>query len=778
MTNKLKENFSAQKSFMGKNSNPFSNLTNVDDGFLEEERKAIDEALILAELEKELTENRRQMRTLYGYSFDEFQPEDILENITLKKEHLLDVETNEDEVTKHFYSNEKKKRSQPTEETIPEETDSLDNDILQEQEVAHENENNNEMLDNDSENQKKNHYLLAKNNSITSEADSLEETINNENEQDYIPTEYSENSVISTDLYNDENKPQIDVLKSTSKQQLNGDIPKFFPLHTSTTNTRFVKKSPLVLTKPKTSKLKMAAQRDSIIYAKPKQQSDTKSRLNFNEVERILAVHKRDTSPNKVQNRLFIPTSDIFHTENNHVPRRPSSFETEYFRGFVKTLDKKQVPSAPTTTATTPVKKSLTKSYSNMSTYTGKITPIGMTAMVQSTRDKRSRSLSEKRLAVKMAKEVEPLPNQPYLWHKFSTKYAPTPKQQKKHISWSPVREYINDGRTQDNDQMAINANEILNNKLKKQTENLASMKRNNQRISRSDTTSHTVSNLRPASSISFIPVLRHRPFPLSSTTEFRRSVPPIMTKTDSFLTPTTTKTDSFLTPTIHTADRTILERKDSPVKEINVTNEISVNKRQNDFERYYSELGSGRVTHPQTSSRLLQAQRFPKQKSDDNSFQDKLHNISKKLQTKMDTIRNYMKKIYPIIFTKTGMREQESTLKQYDKLLEKMRVTDEQLQSLTLPWNKENKENKGTLTSIVNRTNELERSKQRTIWSYFSPLVLQTIFIVLFIFNIIFIYYFNELNLLWKQFRAEPVDENHNPLPLEQKTATDTKVQ
>ncbi|CAF1061473.1 unnamed protein product [Didymodactylos carnosus] len=458
MTDNLNDSLSDTKSLIVKNPNPFTNLTNMDDSFLEEERKAIEETSILDEFQDELSENHRPTHSLRDYSFEEFQ-QDIVENVILKKERILDIETNEDEVTKHFYSNEKT-TSKPAEET-----DFLDMDVVENHQITQQDDNNQGVISESDENQTDNRNLLKKNNSMTSVVDSLDETVNNENEQSTPQIENLEAPIVSTDSKNEKDKLYNDVSISSLKQQSNEITPTILTTQTPKTRSQSDKKTSLS-TKSKTSKPKLAILENTTINVKQKQQQPiVKSRLNFDEVERILSMHKRDVSPNKVQNRLFIPTSDIFH-KDDLLTRRPSNFETEYFRMFVKPLEKKRVPIPSTSITRTFIKKPLIKSYSGLlPNMGGKNTSIGGSAMIQGSVEKRSRSLSEKRLAAKMAKEVEPLPNQPYLWHTFSTKYAPN-KQQKKHVSWSPVREYIHDGRTNDDDRRTTrHTNDISQNK-------------------------------------------------------------------------------------------------------------------------------------------------------------------------------------------------------------------------------------------------------------------------------------------------------------------------
>ncbi|CAF2539128.1 unnamed protein product [Rotaria sp. Silwood2] len=95
--------------------------------------------------------------------------------------------------------------------------------------------------------------------------------------------------------------------------------------------------------------------------------------------------------------------------------------------------------------------------------------------------------------------------------------------------------------------------------------------------------------------------------------------------------------------------------------------------------------------------------------------------------------------------------KEHDEKIQRYDRLLEKMRATDEQLQSLsrlcicnTLSQRTHVK---------MNRESNLSLNKITSKRHYFSPIILQMCFIILIIFNLFVVYFFNEINVWWSEY-------------------------
>ena len=130
-----------------------------------------------------------------------------------------------------------------------------------------------------------------------------------------------------------------------------------------------------------------------------KKQTSSSSESHPNELQHVakqiaLASSQSQSSPHR---SLFQPTINIFDPVNSNLIRRPSRL-----RYYIKPY------------------RGETYIHPNLSN------------------NQRSRSLSEQRLAQQQSG--------PVVWHTFSNQYGRTGNR-KQHVSWSPVREYIHQGR-------------------------------------------------------------------------------------------------------------------------------------------------------------------------------------------------------------------------------------------------------------------------------------------------------------------------------------------
>ncbi|CAF1126309.1 unnamed protein product [Adineta ricciae] len=101
-------------------------------------------------------------------------------------------------------------------------------------------------------------------------------------------------------------------------------------------------------------------------------------------------------------------------------------------------------------------------------------------------------------------------------------------------------------------------------------------------------------------------------------------------------------------------------------------------------------------------------------------------------------------------------------TIQRYDRLLEKMRATDEQLKRLSRSWAAH------TPLKVPNRSN-LTATKSTNNKELISPMIFQVCLIIIVVFNLLAVYYFNEINILWNRFAAHR--ELHEQLDEEMST-------
>lgn len=76
--------------------------SSVDTGFLEEERRAYEEIKQFEQLEKQFASDRHGVRV----KFDDEQLSPSVRTTVIKTEPCFQVNSTEDQVTKHFYQNE------------------------------------------------------------------------------------------------------------------------------------------------------------------------------------------------------------------------------------------------------------------------------------------------------------------------------------------------------------------------------------------------------------------------------------------------------------------------------------------------------------------------------------------------------------------------------------------------------------------------------------------------------------------------------------------------
>ncbi|CAF0852835.1 unnamed protein product [Adineta steineri] len=485
-------------------TSPMSN-SSTGTNYLEEQRRALEETQQFEQLEKEFASNRRGVRV----KFDDEQRLPITKTTHIKTEPCFQVNSSEDQVTKHFYENEYQSKNEKNNSyyreissKTPSEHDSLDGEYIlacEEKDTHYEpNENSNEI-----------HYKIT----------------------DQVPLSSSPNKSI---LKKSQKKENRSVLKSTRSR------------------------SP----SPSSSSLK-------------KKQTNSQ-RSEVNQVQHLAEATAKQTSSRVCpasRRSLFEPTVNIFDSSNSNSHRQSRlQYYIKPYRGetYIRPNINKQQP----------------------------------------------RSLSEQRFS----RQTEPT-----VWHTFSNQFS-RPLNRRQHISWSPVREYIHQGR-----------DKIVKNPPKKNE------------LFPPLLTERSSSNpcLRSASP-SMIPIpVRHQSFhPLSTD----------LYETSSMI-------NYSLTPNSQYEEK----------KEI--------------------------IFAPPVSD-IVHSQNF----------------------------------------------EHNETIQRYDRLLEKMRETDEQLQLLSRSW----KNNTYKKTS-----NQLDVSVKKTIDknAFFSPTILQICLIILVIFNLTIVYFFNEINIFWSQY-------------------------
>ena len=105
--------------------------------------------------------------------------------------------------------------------------------------------------------------------------------------------------------------------------------------------------------------------------------------------------------------------------------------------------------------------------------------------------------------------------------------------------------------------------------------------------------------------------------------------------------------------------------------------------------------------------------------------------------------------------------KEHDQTMQRYDRLLEKMRTTDEQLQQLTRSWNNQTSTKSTPVTHLSSPAmNKLPTTSSD---SFLSPSFLQMCFLILVIFNLIVLYFFNDINYWWSKYVNNAVLVQHH---------------
>ena len=119
--------------------------------------------------------------------------------------------------------------------------------------------------------------------------------------------------------------------------------------------------------------------------------------------------------------------------------------------------------------------------------------------------------------------------------------------------------------------------------------------------------------------------------------------------------------------------------------------------------------------------------------------------------------------------------KEHDETMQRYDRLLAKMRTTDEQLRTLSRSWATHSQATKSSVGAqleylhlcpsiiIVQVTSQSESKRKEANDAFVSPLVLQMSLIVLLIFNLLVVYFFNEIHLWWSEYVGHSVLAEHH---------------
>ncbi|CAF0910099.1 unnamed protein product [Rotaria sordida] len=529
--------------------------SSMDTSFFDEERRAREEIQQFEEFEKEFASNRRGIRV----KFDDEQFSPLTQTTVIKTEPCFQVNSTEDQITKHFYHNEFQLKdednnqiSNQTSSKTPSEQDSLEDEYIVK-------------------------LKQEKNPSLKS----------NEIDQEiyYNSSDLSDQISFSS--------PGKSILKKSQKIE-----KKSTPKLDRSSNSR--SSSPGSL--------------------KKKQISSTYS--DSNEVQHLAELTAKETSsqPPPSIRSLFEPTINIFDSSNSN-QFMSNTCRPARLRYYVKPYR-------------------------------------GDTYIPPNTNKQRSRSLSEHRGTQQ---------SRPTVWYTFSNQYnRPSDGQlnRRQHVSWSPVREYIHQGR-----------DKAVRSPMKKM-ESLSNK-------SSSLFSTHSASNpcLRSSSS-SMIPVsVRYRPSRLSEIPQhFRQSFPPL--SIDSY--ESSSITNCSLTPLTPSSQHSQYEQKKDKI--------------------FVSSLPD--IVHPHK-------------------------------------------------------KEHDDTIQRYDRLLEKMRATDEQLQTLSRTWT-----NNIQQRSSIRSNHELDLSLNKTTNdnTFFSPMFLQMCLIILVIFNLLVIYFFNGINRWWNQSVAHTITtDQHN---------------
>jgi hypothetical protein len=103
---------------------------------------------------------------------------------------------------------------------------------------------------------------------------------------------------------------------------------------------------------------------------------------------------------------------------------------------------------------------------------------------------------------------------------------------------------------------------------------------------------------------------------------------------------------------------------------------------------------------------------------------------------------------------------EHSETMQRYDLLLEKMRATDEQLHILSRSWVNNTQQKPSVSTNQLEGEILIKSQSNKTTSKneFLLPMILQVCLIILVIFNLLAVYFFNEINLLWSQYVAHTV--------------------
>ncbi|CAF4496272.1 unnamed protein product [Rotaria socialis] len=95
---------------------------------------------------------------------------------------------------------------------------------------------------------------------------------------------------------------------------------------------------------------------------------------------------------------------------------------------------------------------------------------------------------------------------------------------------------------------------------------------------------------------------------------------------------------------------------------------------------------------------------------------------------------------------------EHDETIQRYDRLLKKMRSTDEQLRSSSQAWISNIPQK---LRIKMDRRSSSSVNKIQNNGHYFSPIIIQISFIIMVIFSLLFVYFFHEINRWCSEYPA-----------------------
>ncbi|CAF2758691.1 unnamed protein product [Rotaria sp. Silwood2] len=454
--------------------------SSIDTSFLEEEQRAHEEIQQFEELEKEFASNKRGVRV----KFDDERLSPSTKTTLIKTEPYFQVNSTEDQVTKHFYHNEFQSKdednnqlSKQSSSKTPSEQDSLEQE-----------------------------YIGA----IKEEKDSLL------NPNEFDQKKYHKNIDLSDQI--SLTSPSKSILKKCQQKE-----------------------------KKSISKLNQSLNSRSCSPSSLNKKHTSSTCFDSNEIQHLAEVTGKETSsqPFPPLRSLFEPTINIFDSSNSN-QLMSNTCRPARLRYYVKPYR-------------------------------------GDTYIPPNINKQRSRSLSEQRFAQK---------SRPTVWYTFSNQYnRPSYGQlnRRQHVSWSPVRQYIHQGRDKT---------------VKSPTKKMESLSNKTSSL----LSTHSASNPCLRSCSSMIPVsVRYRSSRLSEIPQhFRQSFPPL--SIDSY--ESSSITNCSLTPMTPSSQHSQYEQKKDKI------------------------FGS--------------------------SLPDIVHQHKK---------------------------EHDDTIQRYDRLLEKMRETDEQLQTLSRSW-------------------------------------------------------------------------------------------